>query len=257
VFFILFSNIHARTARAYGGICPIAYQPACATFARAYLPGGFDEIRPRGVSSSIKGYCIAERRGIQGVYLKAEKRKEKHIVHGGHAARDKQRFSSHRDFRSVERSRARARAILPRPEKFLSATAAAQSRLENASVCATRRRRALLRASRTRNPYFSQRLRARVSPLGTSLSLGLSRRRMAKRVTVDVRPDRVAASKTGYGESTKERTIARPRARARRHTMPRDEKRNGSAGVVHVPRCSACPAGKETVTRRRQLRPRA
>jgi len=49
------------------------------------------------------------------------------------------------------------------------------------------------------------------------LSLGLSRRRMAKRVTVDVRPDRVAASKTGYGESTKERTIARARARAPPH----------------------------------------
>lgn len=50
------------------------------------------------------------------------------------------------------------------------------------------------------NPYFSQRLRARRWHLG--LTCGW------RNVTVDVRPDRVAASKTGYGESTKERTIA-------------------------------------------------
>lgn len=52
------------------------------------------------------------------------------------------------------------------------------------------------------NPYFSQRLRARLPLAPHRLTCGW------RNVTVDMRPDRVAASKTGYGESTKERTIA-------------------------------------------------
>lgn len=90
------------------------------------------------------------------------------------------------------------------------------------------------------NPYFSQRLRARRWHLG--LTCGW------RNVTVDVRPDRVAASKTGYGESTKERTIASVLGTQWAH----DDDARGKCSRTRT-RTRACFAGKETVPYRRQL----
>lgn len=88
---------------------------------------------------------------------------------------------------------------------------------------------------RALNPYFSQGS-ARAVPLAPPRVLAP---RVWRNVTVDVRPDRVAASKTGYGESTKERTIAR------RDTMGSARRRR--EGNVLLMRARF--AGKETVPR--------
>lgn len=80
------------------------------------------------------------------------------------------------------------------------------SSLENGPAALTQRRsarRTLLRALRTKSILFSARLRAPAARWHLRLSPA-----DGETVTVGMRADRVAASKTGYGESAKEGTIA-------------------------------------------------
>jgi len=134
VFFILFSTIHARIARAYREVCPIAHHPrvplllrrARVRICRADLTkldlAAFRQASKDVASRRDAGY----KSFISRTKKKGEGEEKKRITLrvADTAARDKQRFPSHRDFRSAERSLARARAILPRPEKFLFTAAA-------------------------------------------------------------------------------------------------------------------------------------
>lgn len=118
------------------------------------------------------------------VILKKKEKARLHMVYSRY--RGDKRFSSHRYF---DRSHTR-QVNLPRSEKSLDGGI---SRLENGPVVYATRRgtsRIVLRALRTKSILFSA-----IAPRSSHL-------RGWRNVTVDVRPDRVAASKTGYGEST-------------------------------------------------------
>jgi len=117
---------HAHTEM-FGRCVPLLH--ARAHGRAGVLRGGFDEIRPRGISSGIKGCCVAERRGRHESFISRRKEKgRERKKRRPHCAWPTVPRAINKDFHLIaifDRPNARARASLPRPEEFLLTTTAA------------------------------------------------------------------------------------------------------------------------------------